>query len=54
MRHHRGSLLVAHVDALHPEVETSASGAAGGSAHHEENSINAFPLERLCDYFFAS
>ena len=45
MRHHRGGLLMADVDALHAEVEARAGGTAGRSAHHEENGVDAFALE---------
>ena len=52
--HHGRGLFVADIDALHAQVETGRRGAAGRPAHHEENGIDVFSLETLCNQFFAS
>ena len=42
MRHHRGGLLMAHIDTLHAEFEACAGGPSGRSTHHEEDGVDAF------------
>ena len=54
MRHHRGSLLMADVDALHAQFEAGAGGATGRPAHHKEDGIDAFLLEAARDYFLTA
>ena len=54
VRHHRRRLLVAHIDALHPEIETGARGAAGRTAHHEKDRIDLFVSKAARDYLLAS
>src|SRR6266436_5697611 len=54
VRHHRRSLLMAHIDTLHPEVNACAEGTSSRSTHHEEDGVDAFTLERLSDNLFAA
>jgi hypothetical protein len=54
MRHHRGSLLMANVNTLHPQVEAGGGSAAGWSTHHEEDGVDAFLLEATRDYFLTA
>ena len=51
--HHRGGLLVAHVNPLHAPFEAGGRGPAGRPAHHEEDGVNALVLEAFPDYLLA-